>query len=109
MQSRPKRIGIAILRVLAENALESIPVYGTYIRIGLDIINAVKEEVSKDTNQLLTDDEIVRALRSLTYDEATQTDDTVLESSKAASVMEQLSPAQREEIRRKLSRTAKVL
>src|SRR5437763_1175829 len=56
---RNKRIGVAILKLLVENALKNIPLYGFYLGIGIDILKVVKAEIDKD--RPLTEEEILEA------------------------------------------------
>jgi hypothetical protein len=97
-----KRIGKRIFGILAEHALESIPVYGPYLKIGASIINAAKEELDKGKEPLLAKEQIVEALRSLTYAEAVETIDSVLATQKGIQATIALSPTQKEEVRRRL-------
>lgn len=101
-QNRTKRIGAAILRVLAEQAIAAIPVIGPYAELTLDLYAAIREELARDQGQQLTREQIVAALRSLTYQEAQDIVDQVLHSTTGEQATEGLSAAQREDVRRRL-------
>jgi hypothetical protein len=102
MVNHKQRIGAAILRVLAEHAIKSIPVVGPYLEVGWDLIVAVREEVSKDVGRGINTKEMSDALKSLTYTEAAATVDGVLGSPQGKDATAGLSDAQRRQFRRTL-------
>lgn len=95
-----KRIGLAILRVLAEHAIEAIPVYGPYLKIGVESVKTVKEELDKDLP--LTLEEMLDSIRMVTSSEVMATIDSMLKSPEGLKNTANLSPAQLQELRRQL-------
>jgi hypothetical protein len=99
---RAKRIGLAVLRILAEHALLSISGYGPYLKLGYDIFKVVKDEIRTEAGQQLTNDDIAYALHSLSDDQIEATVDSVLRSSEGIKATAKLSKPEREVVRRQL-------
>ena len=100
--SKNKRIGIAILKVLAEYAIKSIPVYGVYIEFGLDLFNAVRNEISKEYP--VTINEMAGYLRPVTPSEAQRVVDSVLQSPEGQRLISGIPNQQVQDLRARLIR-----
>jgi hypothetical protein len=98
--NRTKRIGVTILKVLAENALKNIPVYGFYLGIGIDILKEVKAEIDKD--RPLTKEEMIASLRLLTPSEVEKITDAVFRSPTGVQATAGLASVEREAVRQQL-------
>jgi hypothetical protein len=100
--SRQKRIGLAVVKILFEKALESIPVYGTIFVTGYKMYEAIKQEFDRGEARELTKAEILEAINSLTYAETQQEADRALNSSVGVRATKNLNSEQRAQVRRKL-------
>ncbi len=100
--SQLNKIGIAILRVLAEKLVTAIPVVGPYASIGIDIYKAVKDEIEKERQEIVTKEQIIEAVQSLTYKEVTETVDSVLDTPKNKDIIDGLPSEQRQAVRKRL-------
>jgi len=101
-ESKQKRIGLAIFKVILEKALESIPVYGTVVVTGYKVFDAIRQLREKDKERELTKREILDAVGTLTYSETQEEVDRALSSPKGIQATRELNSNQRANVRRQL-------
>lgn len=102
--SRLTRIGHAVLNVLLERGLESIPTYGTVVVTGYKLLDAVIKEFGAEQDREQLKAEILASVRSLTLAEIEQDVDQAMKSPAGQTATGSVSPQQLEDIRRQLLR-----